>query len=178
MYPSSPSERLGYAARLLALAVWAFLVWGLLTWTATLEFFLVGAALAVVTAVALAPFGPVVTPWRLLAPRRLAGLVLILVKAAGRVVLANLDMARRVWSPLPPQRPGVVLVTTSMRTEGEVAAMGVITSLIVDNQIVDVDRARHQVLYHCVEVPEGADEERRAAINEPVEADIRRLRGT
>jgi hypothetical protein len=44
-----------------------------------------------------------------------------------------------------------------------------VTSLIVDNQLVDLDRRAGQLQYHAVEVPEGGPEEARKAINGPVE---------
>jgi multicomponent Na+:H+ antiporter subunit E len=47
--------------------------------------------------------------------------------------------------------------------------VGLITSVIVDNQLVDVDRSRAQLQYHAVEVPEDGPEQAREAINGPVE---------
>jgi multicomponent Na+:H+ antiporter subunit E len=59
-----------------------------------------------------------------------------------------------------------------MRSDGELAAVGLISSLIVDNQIVDLDRSRRELQYHAVAVPEGTPEERVAAVNGPIEERI------
>ena len=52
---------------------------------------------------------------------------------------------------------------------GELAAVGLITSLIVDNQIVDLDRPNRLLQYHAVSVPKGSSVEKAAAVNRPVE---------
>jgi multicomponent Na+:H+ antiporter subunit E len=157
------------ARRVVALLCWAFLVWVLLTWTLTLEQLLFGVAAAVIVAVALAPLGEVAGPWRLLTPRRLAAAGAIGILAARRIVLANLRLSWLIWNPRRPVRSGMVIVPTSQRSEGGLTAVGLITSLIVDNQLVDLDRRAGQLQYHAVEVPEGGPEEARKAINGPVE---------
>jgi multicomponent Na+:H+ antiporter subunit E len=63
----------------------------------------------------------------------------------------------------------MVVVPTGARTDGELAAVGLLTSLIVDNQIVDLDRERHELQYHAVDVPPPDPDQARAGINEPVE---------
>jgi multicomponent Na+:H+ antiporter subunit E len=157
------------ARRVVALSCWAFLVWVLLTWTLTLEQMLFGVVAAVVVAVALAPLGEVAGPWRLLTPRRLAAAGALLILAARRIVLANLRLSWLIWNPRRPLRSGMVIVPTSLRSEGGLTAAGLITSLIVDNQLVDLDRSAGQLQYHAVEVPGGGPEEARKAINGPVE---------
>jgi multicomponent Na+:H+ antiporter subunit E len=158
--------------RVLGLTAWGYLCWVLLTWTATWEFLLVGLVVAMAVAAALAPLGEVAAPWTLLRPRRLLPTARLVADAAGRGVVANLEMARRIWSPGPPLTPGMVIVPTRMRSDAELAGAGIVTSLIVDNQVVDVDRSRHELLYHCVAVPEPP-EQRYDAINGPVETRIR-----
>jgi multicomponent Na+:H+ antiporter subunit E len=157
------------ARRVVALFCWAFLVWVLLTWTLTLEQMLFGVAAAVIVAVALAPLGEVAGPWRLLTPRRLGAAGALLILAARRIVLANLRLSWLIWNPRLPVSSGMVIVPTSQRSEGGLTAVGLITSLIVDNQLVDLDRSAGQLQYHAVEVPEGGPEEARKAINGPVE---------
>ena len=163
------AKRMRRARRVVALFCWAFSVWVLLTWTLTPEQMLFGAAIAAAVAVALAPLGPVAGPWRLLAPRRLAATAALLVMAARRVVLANLRLSRLIWDPRLPLRSGMVIVPTSQRSAGGLTAVGLVTSLIVDNQLVDLDRDGAQLQYHAVEVPEGGPERAREAINGPVE---------
>src|SRR5487761_1116775 len=153
--------------RVSALFCWAYLVWVLLTWTLTLENELFGAGFALAVAVVLAPLGEVAGPWRLLTPRRLGATAVLLASAAGRIVLANLKLSRLIWDPRlrhrdGPLRSGMTIVPTQ-------AAVGVITSLIVDNQIADLDRSRAELQYHAVEVPDGGPERKRQQINGPVE---------
>jgi multicomponent Na+:H+ antiporter subunit E len=155
--------------RVTALFCWAFGVWVLLTWTLTAEQLLVGAGVAVAVAVALAPLGGAAGPWRLLAPRRLAATAAILLLACRRIVAANLRLSRLIWDPRLPLRSGMVVVPTQERSAGGLAAVGLITSVIVDNQLVDVDRRGAQLQYHCVEVPEGGPERAREMINGPLE---------
>jgi multicomponent Na+:H+ antiporter subunit E len=162
-----PSRRI--LARLIGLCCWGYLVWALLTWTRTVEQVLSGAFIAAVVAVALAPLGEVAGPWRLLRPRALAGGVWLLLAAASRVLLANLRLSRRIWDPRRPLASGMVIMPTRERTDGGLAAVGVISSLIVDNQITDLDARAHELQYHAVAVPQGGPEEVRAQVNGPVE---------
>jgi multicomponent Na+:H+ antiporter subunit E len=159
--------------RITALAVWCFAVWLLLVWTVTVEAAAVGVTVSVGVAAAVAPLGPVVAPWRLLAPRRLAAIVRLGVAAGYRVVRANIWLARIIWSPRMPLATGMVVVPTRMRTDGGLAAVGVISSLAVDNQLVDLDRSRHELLYHCVVVP--PQDERYESINGELERRIEPL---
>jgi multicomponent Na+:H+ antiporter subunit E len=162
-----PSRRI--LARLIGLWCWGYLVWALLTWTLTVEQVLLGAFIAAAVAVALAPLGEVAGPWKLLRPRALAGGVWLLLAAAGRVLLANLRLSRRIWDPRRPLASGMVITPTRERTDGGLAAVGVISSLIVDNQITDLDARAHELQYHAVAVPHGGPEDVRAQVNGPVE---------
>jgi multicomponent Na+:H+ antiporter subunit E len=155
--------------RLAALTAWGYLMWVVLTWTLTKEQLLFGAGFAVLVAGSLWSIGDYEGPWFLLDPRHLPRLVRLLVTACGRIVVANVKLAARVWSPSRPLSSGMVIVPTKVRTDGGLTAVGLITSLIVDNQIVDVDRERHQLQYHAVAVPPEDPDEARAAINGPVE---------
>jgi multicomponent Na+:H+ antiporter subunit E len=160
--------------RTAALFCWGYLVWVLLTWTLTLENELFGAGIALAVAAALAPLGNVAGPWQLLTPRRLAALAALLLSAAGQILRANLRLSRLIWHPRlrrrdGPLRSGMVIVPTRARADGQLAAVGVITSLIVDNQLADLDRSRAELQYHAVRVPEGTPEQKRQAINAPAE---------
>jgi multicomponent Na+:H+ antiporter subunit E len=161
---------------LVALATWAWGVWILLTWTLTLEQLTVGAGVAVLTAVSLYSLGPVTGPWWFLTPRRLWHSGRLILSVSGRVLVANLGLARRIWSPRRPLTSGMVILPTRERTDGGLTAVALITSLIVDNQIVDLDRAAHLMQYHAVSVPPGDAEARRAAVNGPVEQLLAGLR--
>jgi multicomponent Na+:H+ antiporter subunit E len=155
--------------RLAGLFCWAFGVWVLLTWTLTAEQLLIGAVVALVVAVALAPLGEVAGPWRLLRPRALAGGIWLMVAAAGRVLVANLRLSRRIWDPRRPLSSGMVITPTRERADWGLTAVGLISSLIVDNQLVDLDRRAHELQYHAVAVPEGGPEQVRQHVNGPVE---------
>jgi multicomponent Na+:H+ antiporter subunit E len=161
--------------RTLALAVWVYAVWLLLTWTATAEQLVFGALLAIVLAVAMAPLGDVVAPWRLADLRRLAAIVALMGAAAVRVMRANLGLARRIWSPSRPLASGMVIVPTQLRTDAALGSTGLITSLIVDIQIIDLDRNRNVLQYHAVSVPKGSKADQTEAINAPVERLVARI---
>lgn len=162
--------------RVLALSVWAFGIWVILTWTRTLEQLVFGAVASVLVALALAPIGPVAEPWRFLVPRRLIALVRLLVACLWRILVANLGLARRIWDPRRPLAPGMVIVPTQMSDDAGLAGVGLLTSLIVDNQIVDVDRKRNALQYHAVAVPDGSPEAVRGSVNGPIEALLERIR--
>jgi multicomponent Na+:H+ antiporter subunit E len=156
--------------RALPLSLWCLAVWILVTWTRTLEQLAFGAALSVAIGLALAPLGEVVAPWSALHPRRLVGALWLVVRALVWVLVANVKLALRIWNPKLPLTSGMVETPTAERSEGGLAAVGLITSLIVDNQIVDLDRGRNVLLYHAVAVPEGGPERARREINGPLEA--------
>jgi multicomponent Na+:H+ antiporter subunit E len=143
------------AQRIAALAAWAYAVWILLTWTATVEDLLVGAVIALAYGIALAPLGEVVGPWTAMRPRRIGALVMLVAECVARIVVANLSLTRRILSPSRPLRSGMVVVATEARSDGELAATGVLTSLVVDNQLVDLDRSRRRPQYHAMAVPAG-----------------------
>lgn len=155
--------------RVLAAATWNLAVWVLLTWTLTLEVLLVGLIVSVLVGLALTGFGEVVPPWRVLAPRRLIGLFRLGLGSLRGIAVANAKLTRMIWSPRIPLRSGMIIVPTVERSDGGIAAVGLISSLIVDNQIVDVDRRRHELQYHAVVVPDSHTETAYDAINGPVE---------
>lgn len=162
-----------YPTRAAALFVWCYGFWLLLTWTVTPEQLVFGAILALVVALAMAPLGPVARPWRLADPRRLAALITLIAIALVRIVRANLALARRIWQPSRPLASGMLIIRTDAATDGEIAAIGLITSLIVDNQLVDLDRSEKEFQYHTVAVPDG---DPRTAITAPVEQLARWIR--
>jgi multicomponent Na+:H+ antiporter subunit E len=157
------------AARVIGLWCWAYLVWALLTWTLTAEQVLFGVFTAAAVAVALAPLGEVPGPWRLLRPRALAGGAWLLAAAAGRSFSANLRLSHRIWDPRRPLASGMVITPTREREDWGLAAVGVVSSLIVDNQLVDLDAHAQELQYHAVAVPDGGQEQAREQINGPVE---------
>jgi multicomponent Na+:H+ antiporter subunit E len=150
-----------------ALVLWAGLAWVLLTWTATVEQAAYGVAVSVGVAIILSPLGPVARPWRLLRPGRLVRLAAVAATAVGRILWANLVLARRVWSPSLPIRTGMLVVPTDLRTDGGITALGLLGSVIVDHQLVDLEPGRLQ--YHAVWVASEDPDEARDRINGRVE---------
>lgn len=161
--------------RFIALAVWAGLVWLVLTWSLDPEQLVAGGLLALGTALAMTRIGPVARPWRLLRPRVLAAAARLAGGAAVQIVRANISLARRIWSPRLPLRSGMIVLPTGERGDAGLAGVGLVSSLIVDNQIIDLDRSRHLLQYHAVEVPDGDEQSRVDAVNGPVEEWIDRL---
>jgi multicomponent Na+:H+ antiporter subunit E len=163
------------ATTVVALAIWCFIAWSALIWTPTVESSIAGAALSVLVAWLLASLGPVVRPWRMLMPGRLPAIVRLTGWVATQVVRANVRLARRIWTPSLPLATGVVVVPTRFADEGRVGAVGIISSLVVDNQIIDLDRSRRELVYHCIVVPApGRGYEQ---INGPLERRIAALTG-
>lgn len=143
---------------LLALFPWCFLVWVVLTWTLTVEQMVFGALAASLVTVGLMPRRRVAGPWLLFRPRNLAVVARLLVLVVTRVVVANVHLAAMVWRPRIPVRSGMVVVPTRMKSSGALTVVGLLSSLIVMNQIVDVDRERGQLQYHTVDAPSDTDE--------------------
>ena len=158
-----------------AIATWAFTVWLLLTWTVTAEQLTTGAVIALGVAVAMAPLREVVAPWRLFEPRRFAAVLALAGLSLIKIVRANVSLAFRIWRPRRPLKSGMVVVPTTLRSDGGLASVGLISSLIVDNQIVDLGREQHVLQYHAVEVPDGTKSEQAEAINAPIERLVARI---
>ncbi len=167
-----PAKTVCVIRRFLVLASWGFLTWVLLTWTLTVEQLAFGAGIAVAVAIGLMQADRGVAPWRVLEPARLGRVLRLLVKAIRRMVVANVVLAHRIWSPSLPIRPGMVIVPTRTTTTAGVTAVGVVTSLIVDNQLVDVDPDRHELQYHWMYVMTTDPDEARNAINGPIEDEV------
>ncbi|MBV8462148.1 MAG: Na+/H+ antiporter subunit E [Acidimicrobiales bacterium] len=159
----------GYLASVLAIFAWGFLTWLVLTWTRTTEQLVVGAVVAALAAFALAPFGRAYGPWWFFTPRRLLAVARLLAAIAGRIVVANVKLSARIWTPRRPLSSGMIVVATHERRDGGLAATGLISSLVVDNQIVDLDRRARHLQYHAVAVPEGSRRAARGRVNGPVE---------
>jgi multicomponent Na+:H+ antiporter subunit E len=86
-----------------------------------------------------------------------------------RVVRANLRLTRRIWSPRLPLRSGMVTVPTTARSDGAVTAVGLLSSVVVDSQLVDLDRSRHELQYHSVWIDSADPWRNRERINAPIE---------
>jgi multicomponent Na+:H+ antiporter subunit E len=148
---------------------WCLVAWVLLTWTATVEVIVTGLLVSALCALAVTRLGPLPAPWCVLRPSVAIPLARLAGSLAVRMVSANVRMAARIWSGDPPPRTGMIVVPTRARDEGRLGAVGLLTSLVVDNQVVDVDPSSNEMLYHCLDVPEG---DRYDAVNGPLEQRI------
>ncbi|HZQ30791.1 MAG TPA: Na+/H+ antiporter subunit E [Mycobacterium sp.] len=101
-----------WTRRVARLSLWAYLVWVVLTWTATVEDQVVGIIVAIMCGLAFAPLGPVVAPSAVLRPRRFAALAALFVSCLARIVRANLSLSRRILLPSRPLRSGMVITPT------------------------------------------------------------------
>jgi multicomponent Na+:H+ antiporter subunit E len=63
----------------------------------------------------------------------------------------------------------MLVVPTAARTDGALTVVGVLTSVIVDSQLVDVDRDRSELQYHVVSVESTDPQANRRRINAPIE---------
>ncbi|HWA65367.1 MAG TPA: Na+/H+ antiporter subunit E [Mycobacteriales bacterium] len=173
---TSPRRR---RAAALSHSLWLFCfceaVWTLLTWTTNVESDVTGGCVSVAVTAALLPIFRDTATIRL-TPARLVAAGSLAARSLVGVVTANVKLARRIWSPSMPLRSGMVEVATKARSDAGLAAVGLVTSLIVDNQIVDISRPRNRLLYHAVHVPTGGsayDE-----INGPVDRRVAALEAT
>jgi len=141
----------------------------------TAESLVVGVAVSLAVAVATAPLGQVVGPWVFLRPLRLVALVRLGATLLGRIVVANVRLSNWVWRSGKPPASGMVEVPTRLSGSGAVAATGLLSSLVVDNQIVDVDLARRRLLYHALDLPGGNPDAAYDEVNGPIEARLRHL---
>lgn len=166
---TTSERRQRWFVRVSALTIWGYLVWLVLTWTATVEQQVFGVGLALASALLMAPLGNVVPPWRLLDPRRLLGIIRLMASALVRIVQANVNLSRRIWAPSRPLHSGMVIVPTRERSDAGLAGTGLISSLVVDNQIVDLDRVHNELQYHAIAVPHGNRAHPEDDINAPIE---------
>jgi multicomponent Na+:H+ antiporter subunit E len=132
---------------------------------------LYGVAVSIGVALILSPLGRPARPWQLLRPRRLFPLAAVVATSAARILSANLVLARRVWSPSLPIRTGMLVVPTELRSDGGITVIGLLGSIIVDHQLVDLEPGRLQ--YHAVWVASEDPIEARERINGRLERLLR-----
>jgi multicomponent Na+:H+ antiporter subunit E len=158
--------------RWFAVFCWAYLTWTILSWTLSVEQVAVGLALSALTGLACAPLGLVAGPWSVLRPGRAVRLLRLGAVVAVRVVRANLRLTRRIWSLRLPLRSGMVIVPTTARSDGALTAVGLLSSVVVDSQLVDLDRSRHELQYHSLWIDSADPLRNRERINAPIEGHL------
>ncbi len=134
--------------------VFALIFWLLLAGSLVGQELLAGLLVATAVTVLSAGREPILAGIRL-TPRAPVAFVLYLSWLGRALVLANLDMARRVLTPSLPIRPAMVHINTSLRSElGRLALANSIT-LTPGTLAVDIEGDRLTV--HWVDCPPGTD---------------------
>jgi multicomponent Na+:H+ antiporter subunit E len=99
--------------------------------------------------------------------------LLYLVSLARALILANLDMARRVLTPSLPIRPALVHINTSLRSE--LGRLTLANSITLTPGTLTVDVEHDTLTVHWVDCPPGTDMQ--AATEEIAGGFERHLRG-
>lgn len=114
------------------------------------------AGLLVATAVSVLAAGrkPIMAGIRL-TPKAPGAFLLYLAWLARALVLANLDMARRVLTPSLPIRPAMVQINTSLRSE--LGRLALANSITLTPGTLTVDIEQGTLTVHWVDCPPGTD---------------------
>lgn len=84
-----------------------------------------------------------------------------------QLILANLDIARRVLSPKIPLNPGIVKVPTKIKSD--LGKLTLANSITLTPGTLSLDVSEEAVLVHTVEVQGESNEDRQKNISEPFE---------
>jgi len=130
----------------------AFIVWCLLTWVPDRAHLLVGIAVAGMIAHLLGDL-VIRQPRRLWYPRRYARFLLHYIPVfLWEVLKANLDVAYRVLHPGLPITPGIVKVTTTLRSEMAMTFLANSITLTPGTMSVDIDAEQGVLYVHWIDV--------------------------
>lgn len=152
--------------------VFSLVFWLLLTGSLDPQELTAGLLVALAVAVLTAGRRPLMAGIRLVPGAPLAFL-LYLVSLARALVLANLDMARRVLTPSLPIRPALVHINTSLRSE--LGRLTLANSITLTPGTLTVDVEHDTLTVHWVDCPPGTDMQ--AATEEIAGGFERHLRG-
>ena len=132
-----------------------FLVWVLITWSAQAQELLTGAVVAFVLALLMRSVYPLLGGSR---PgiRPLFFLVAYVFIFIWQLILANIDVAKRVLSPRMPISPGIVRVTTKLRSP--LAKMMLTSSITLTPGTLSLDVQGEDIFIHWIDV-KGKDVE-------------------
>lgn len=84
-----------------------------------------------------------------------------------QLILANLDVARRVLSPKIPLNPGIVKVPTNINSD--LGKLTLANSITLTPGTLSLDVTEDAVLVHTVEVKGDTEEQKQQNISEPFE---------
>lgn len=142
------------ASHYLLVFVLCWLAWLLLAGKTAPDELLTGALVALLVTVLSAPHLGVFTGLRL-EPAALWHLLAFLLAFLRALVLANIDMARRVLSPSLPIRPAVVAVET--RLQSSLGRLLLTNAITLTPGTLSVDVQDNRLLVHWVDCPPGYD---------------------
>lgn len=143
--------------RRLAFLVVLLVIWLLLTWTLDSQEVIVGIILCVALATLL---GSIFTrgPKRLFQPKRWFYFLLYVPYFITYCVKANLDVAYRVIHPDLPIRPGIIKVTTNLKTD--VAKTFLANSITLTPGTLTVDISGQDLFIHWINIDTDDAQER------------------
>jgi len=143
--------------RRLAFFVALLVVWLLLTWTLDGQEVIVGVILCVALAALL---GSIFTrdPTRLFQPKRWFYFLIYVPYFITYCVKANLDVAYRVIHPNLPIRPGIVKVTTNLKTD--IAKTFLANSITLTPGTLTVDISGQDLFIHWINIDTDDAQER------------------
>ncbi len=159
MQPSLDDARPGPAHYLFSFAV-LLLLWLLLAGSLAVQEVVAGAAVALVVTIIAAPRLGIFTGMRfsLGAPVALLRYLVHFFKA---LIIANLDVARRVLAPSLPLRPAVVEVQTGLRSS--LGRMLLANSITLTPGTLTIDVRDDRLFVHWIDCPPGTDLEQATA---------------
>jgi multicomponent Na+:H+ antiporter subunit E len=170
MEPSVDDTRPAVAHYLFSFGV-LLLLWLLLAGSIDKEEVIAGAAVALVVTILAAPRLGIFTGMRFTpgAPGALLRYLLHFFKA---LIIANIDVARRVLAPSLPLRPAVVEVRTGLRSA--LGRMLLANSITLTPGTLTIDVRGDHLFVHWIDCPPGTDlEQATRAIAAEFEADIK-----
>lgn len=148
-----------------------FLIWLGLTGSADPQELLAGVAIvAVIVFVAIPDDGRQATMGALWSPARLLAYLPVFLK---NLVLANLDVARRVLSPRLPINPGIVRVQTELKAPYQRLMLA--NSITLTPGTITLDMDGEDMYIHWIDVQEAAPEKAGQAIKDEMERAIARI---
>ena len=153
-------------------AVMVFIIWLLLTWSVQWQDVTVGIIFTVIVSLLAGNILPP-NPARLIDPRRWFWMLLYLPYFLYYCVKANLDVAYRVLHPDMPIRPGIVKVTTDLKTDLGKTFLASSITLTPGTLVVDI--VGQDLYIHWINVQGDDPEEHTRQIVKPFEPFIRRI---
>jgi multicomponent Na+:H+ antiporter subunit E len=158
--------------RIVALSIFAFLLWLAVTWTFDPASIAVGAVIAVTTGFALRHTS-LAESRMLLFPQRLFWALVYVPVLFLYVVRANFDVAYRVLHPKLPIRPGIIRVRTSLKSPS--ARVLLANSITLTPGTFSIDLVDDRLYIHRIYVPKQDPEAKTQAELAHFETFIRRI---